>query len=148
MGSLFSEYSNYDGLGLAELVKKGEVSPRELADTALDALERLNPKLSVITYMMTDYAEKIINEGLPQGPFTGVPFLVKDLISSIAGYPTNCGSRLYKGWTRDFNSEIINRFNTAGISTTVPAEKNIIGGLHQLLANYHALRILCIFARW
>ncbi|MCP4628083.1 MAG: amidase, partial [bacterium] len=77
MGSLFSEYSNYDGLGLAELVKKGEVSPRELADTALDALERLNPKLSVITYMMTDYAEKIINEGLPQGPFTGVPFLVK-----------------------------------------------------------------------
>ena len=117
MGSLFSEYSNYDGLGLAELVKKGEVSPRELADTALDALERLNPKLSVITYMMTDYAEKIINEGLPQGPFTGVPFLVKDLISSIAGYPTNCGSRLYKGWTRDFNSEIINRFNRAGLVT-------------------------------
>ncbi|MBT4644544.1 MAG: amidase [Deltaproteobacteria bacterium] len=117
MGTLFSEYSNYDGLGLAELVKKGEVSPRELADTALDALERLDPKLKAITYLMADYAAKIINEGLPQGPFTGVPFLVKDLISSIAGYPTNCGSRLYQGWTRDFNSEMINRFNRAGLVT-------------------------------
>lgn len=117
MGTLFSEYSNYDGLGLAELVRKGEVSPRELADTALNALERLDPKLKVITYLMADYAEKIIHEGLPQGPFTGVPFLVKDLISTIAGYPTNCGSRLYQGWTRDFNSEIINRFNRAGLVT-------------------------------
>ena len=117
MGTLFSEYSNYDGLGLAELVKKGEVSPRELADTALDALNRLNPKLNAITYMMDDYAKKIIEEGLPQGPFTGVPFLVKDLISSFAGYPTNCGSRFYQGWTRDFNSELINRFNRAGLVT-------------------------------
>ncbi|MFH2131549.1 MAG: amidase [bacterium] len=117
MGRLFSEYSNFDGLGLAELVRKGEVSPRELADTALDALERLNPKLNAITYMMSDYADRIIKAGLPQGPFTGVPFLVKDLISSIAGYPTNCGSRLYQGWTRDFNSEIINRFNRAGLIT-------------------------------
>ncbi|MBU2646609.1 amidase [bacterium] len=117
MGRLFSEYSNFDGLGLAELVRKGEVTPRELADTALDALERLNPKLNAITYMMSDYADRIISKGIPQGPFTGVPFLVKDLISSIAGYPTNCGSRLYQGWTRDFNSEIINRFNRAGLVT-------------------------------
>lgn len=117
MGALFSEYSNYDGLGLAELVRKGEVTPRELADTALDALERLNPKLNALTYLMADYAEKIISEGLPQGPYTGVPFLAKDLISSYAGYPTNCGSRFYKGWTRDFNSELINRFIRAGLVT-------------------------------
>ncbi len=117
MGAKFSEYTKYDGLGLAELVKKGEVTPRELADTALDAVERLNPQLNIITYMMEEFADRIIEDGPSKGPFEGVPFLVKDLISSISGYPTNCGSRFYQGWTRDFNSEIINRFNKAGLVT-------------------------------
>lgn len=117
MGTLFSDYSKYDGLGLAELVKKGDVTPRELLDTALEAMKRIHPQLNIVTYMMEEYADKIVKNGPPKGPFEGVPFLAKDLISSYAGYPTNCGSRLYKGWIRDFDSELVKRFNKAGLVT-------------------------------
>ena len=52
--------------------------------------------------------------GVPDGPFEGVPFLLKDLTQSYAGVPTDCGSRFFKGWTRDFDSEMVARWKRAG----------------------------------
>ncbi len=71
-----SEYAKYDGLGLAELVRKGEVSPKELIEAALKAIEQLNPTLNSVNSTLADQAEKEIEAGLPDGPFKGVPFLI------------------------------------------------------------------------
>jgi amidase len=71
-----SEFAGYDGLGLAGLVKGGDVTPTELKDASLEAIERLNPKLNCIVTVLADQAEREIRAGLPQGPFQGVPFVV------------------------------------------------------------------------
>src|SRR4051812_30025976 len=75
----FSDYDRYDGLGLAELVKARKVSAGELLDAALARVEQLNPTLNAIVYPMYDQARAAIAAGLPSGPFTGVPYLLKDL---------------------------------------------------------------------
>lgn len=87
-----SEYAKYDGLGLAELVRKGEVSPKELMETALKAIERLNPTLNSVISTIADEAEKEIESGLPDGPFKGVPFLIKEIVLHAANIPVNMGS--------------------------------------------------------
>ena len=111
----FSEYADYDGLGLAELVRRKEVSPRELVTAAIAAIEALNPKLNAVVATLMAEAEAAAEGPLPEGPFRGVPFLLKDLTVSCAGLPTNCGSRYFQGWTRDFDSEILIRWKRAGL---------------------------------
>ena len=56
-----------------------------------------------------------VERSIPEGPLTGVPFLLKDLVVSYAGVPTNCGSRLLEGFTRDFDSELLVRWKRAGL---------------------------------
>jgi amidase len=112
-----SEYANFDGLGLAELVRRGEVSPRELKDAALAAIEQLNPKLNSVINILTDQAEKEIETGLPDGPFKGVPFLIKEVVLHAAGIPVNMGSRLAKGLTLPHDTELMSRFRKAGLVT-------------------------------
>ncbi len=85
----FDDYSNYDGLGLADLVRKGEVSAAELAEAAID---RHNPTLNAIVYDARDEARRTAAGDLPDGPFRGVPFLIKDLGLHIAGWPITSGS--------------------------------------------------------
>ena len=74
----FAEYADYDGLGLAELVKKGEVTPLELADAAIERAERHNGTLNAIVYEAYDEAREAAKGKLPDGPFKGVPFLIKE----------------------------------------------------------------------
>ena len=109
------EYIEYDALGLAELIRNGEVSASELLNAAHEVIASANPKLNAITLMMFDYAEADIDRGLPSGPLTGVPFLLKDLLVSYGGVPTSCGSRLFDGWTRPYDSEILKRWRQAGL---------------------------------
>jgi len=116
----FADYARYDGLGLAGLVKRGEVSPQELAEAAFDAIERLNPTLNAVTLELRDYAARTIERGLPEGPFQGVPMLIKDLMVSIAGIPTDGACRLFKGYTRSWNSRLVDRFLASG---AVPVAK-------------------------
>ncbi len=110
-----SEYADYDGLGLAELVRRKEVSPLELVTTAIGAIETLNPTLNAVVATLEAEAETAAKGTLPDGPFRGVPFLLKDLTVSYAGLPTECGSRYFQGWTRDFDSEILIRWKRAGL---------------------------------
>ncbi len=113
----FSEYSLYDGLGLAELVKQKEVTPEELKDAAISGIQKLNPQLNAVVQVLADYAEKEINKGLPEGPFKGVPFLIKELIIHAAGVPYSMGSRLTEGFLMQHDTELMARFREAGLVT-------------------------------
>src|SRR6185436_19397105 len=101
MAMTLDEYVGYDGLGLAELVRLGDVDPRELASVSLAAIERVNPKLNAVVAVLHDLIEETLRQGPPTGPFTGVPFLAKDFLVFYAGIPTNAASRLFVGDVRD-----------------------------------------------
>ena len=91
--SAFADYEAYDALGLAELVRQRKVAPAELLEAAIERVEARNTTVNAVTMRLDDLARKTIAQGLPAGPFTGVPFLVKDLTASIAGV------RMYPGST-------------------------------------------------
>jgi amidase len=111
----FAEYGAYDGLGLAELVKNGEVTARELVEEAIRRIEDLNPQLNAVIHKAYDLARDVAEGDIPRGPFQGVPFLVKDLMSPVAAMPMCRGSRFHQGFVPDHDSELIKRFRTAGL---------------------------------
>ena len=110
----FTEFESYDGLGLAELVKTKAVTPDELLDAAIDRAGQINPHINAIVTEMYDYARSSIVGGLPEGAFTGVPFLLKDLRAFVEGVPSSYGSRFFADFVPDHNSEIVNRYLRAG----------------------------------
>ena len=89
------EYMSFDAVGLAELVANKEVSPGELLDAALDRLEQVNGSINAVIRVVEDQARTAIAAGLPQGPLSGVPFLIKDISVHMKGLPTTAGSRLF-----------------------------------------------------
>jgi amidase len=74
-----SEYASYDALGLAELVANKQVSPRELAQTALAATEKVNPAVRAVVELYVDRIDGLDEKTLGSGPFRGVPLLIKDV---------------------------------------------------------------------
>lgn len=111
----FKEYRDHDAVGLADLVRRGEVTPVETVTAALNAVERLNPRLNAVVATFADAALTAARGPLPDGPLRGVPFLPKDLTVSLAGIATECGSRYFKGWVRGFDSELVRRWRRAGL---------------------------------
>jgi amidase len=111
----FAEYGRYDALGLAKLVRSGEVNPSELLDEALARNALVNPKINAVIHLMEARAQEAIAVGLPDGPFRGVPFLIKDLMTAFAGEPMNCGSRLFKGFVPAADEELTRRYRGAGL---------------------------------
>ncbi len=115
---------DHDALGLAELVRKRQVSPTELLESVIGRAERLNPRFNFMAQEHYDHARAAIARGLPKGPFTGVPWLLKDLNVAIAGEMTDNGSRLYRGYRPTETSELVLRTERAGFvvfgKTTVP----------------------------
>src|SRR5262245_31066577 len=93
--SAFKDYEQYDALGLADLVRRGKVSPAELLDAAIERVETRNPAVNAVVMPLYDYGRKAIADGLPDGPFKGVPFLLKDLTASLAGVKTTRGSKFF-----------------------------------------------------
>ena len=91
----FTEYEDHDALGLAALVKAGEVSASEVLDAAIERVEARNPTVNAVIQKLYDHGRKQIADGLPDGPFKGVPFLLKDLGSALAGAKTTRGSRFF-----------------------------------------------------
>ena len=119
-----SDYGDYDGLGLAELVRKGEVTPQELCEEAIARIELLNPALNAVITPMYDLARAGIEGKRLEGPFAGVPFLLKDLVESYAGVRLTMGSRSCKDFVPKRDSELVRRFKQAGLvilgKTNVP----------------------------
>ncbi len=110
-------YLSQDATGLAALVAKGDVTPDELLDVALALVEDLNPRLNAIVHLRQDVARDAINAGLPDGPFRGVPFLIKDLGVEAIDFPTNNGSKLTEGMHWSYDSEIFLRMRATGLVT-------------------------------
>ncbi|MDA0822576.1 MAG: amidase family protein [Proteobacteria bacterium] len=110
-------YSDYDGLGLADLVRRREVSPRELVDSAVDVIERLNPQINCVVQELRDHAIAEIKRGLPHGAFRGVPFLVKEFGMHFKGMKSSFGSRLAAGVQFDSDTELMTRCKNAGLVT-------------------------------
>lgn len=90
--AVFPEYSRYDGVGLAALVRRGEVSPEDLLDSALARLAAVNPEVNAVVATFADKAREARGRQDPASPFYGVPFLIKDLLAAYAGEPLGCGS--------------------------------------------------------
>ncbi len=120
----FSDYDKYDGLGLAGLVRKGEVRPIDLVEEAISRIERLNPQLNAVIHKMYDRAREAAEGTLPEGPFRGVPFLLKDVVTLYAGEPMRSGSRFLRDFVPDHDSELVLRLKAAGLvflgKTNVP----------------------------
>ena len=110
----FPDFHKYDGLGLAELVRTRQVTPQELVEEAIGRIESLNPRINAVVQKMYDRARSAAQGDLPEGPFKGVPFLLKDLISMVAGVPTGSGNRLLLKIPAAHDSEIVRRYKRTG----------------------------------
>lgn len=111
----FKEYGNYDGVGLADLVRKKQVSAGELLDEAIARTARVDPQINAVVVKHYDYARKQIDRGLPDGPFTGVPFLLKDL-DILEGTRTTFGASIYKDDVADHTGTLAQRFLNSGVT--------------------------------
>jgi amidase len=111
----FAEYESYDALGLAELVRRRKASPRELVAAAIERIERINPQINAVIETLYDEALRAADGDLPDGPFAGVPFLLKDLQAAYAGVPMRSGSWFYRDWAPRHHSELVRRFLAAGV---------------------------------
>src|SRR5882724_6640613 len=106
-----------DATAQAELVRQRKESPRELVDAAIDRIERVNPRLNaVITPLFEAARAQADSARLPDGPFRGVPFLLKDLICHSAGDPYHAGMRLLRElrWVEREDTNLAARFRAAG----------------------------------
>lgn len=139
----FAEYAQYDGLGLAELVARRQVTPSELAEAAIARIERYNPTLNAVVTPMYEQGRAIAaqHDAGGNGRFRGVPFLLKDILGNYAGVPTNCGSRFMRDLPATQDDTLVVRFKAAGLvplgKTNVPefgllplAESDLYGACH------------------
>lgn len=123
------DYDSHDMTGLAALVAGGEVTPEALLDTALARLGQVNPALNAVVILAEETARRKIAEGLPEGPFRGVPFLLKDSGAEAVGYPSHEGSRLMANTHWPADSNLFKRLVATGLvpfgRTAIP--ENAIG---------------------
>src|SRR6185503_13332279 len=91
----FADYETYDGLGLAALVRQGQVTPDELLESAIERVEARNGAVNAVISRLYDRARQSIAAGLPDGAFKGVPYLLKDLGGWLAGDRVTRGSRFF-----------------------------------------------------
>ncbi|UCF79786.1 MAG: amidase [Candidatus Eiseniibacteriota bacterium] len=109
------DLSFLDATTQAELVRRKELRPTELVEAAIERIERLNPGLNAVVTSMYDQARAAVSWKLPEGPFTGVPFLLKDLSASYAGVRMTSGSALRKKFVPDHDSELVVRLKRSGL---------------------------------
>ncbi len=111
-----SIYRQLDGIGQAELLKKGEISPKELLDTALNAIEKTNPKLNFLAQDLSQLAnEQLKTLDLNASPLAGVPILLKDLLIKVKGTPTQSGTALLKNHIAKSDSALATAYRQAGL---------------------------------
>ena len=112
----FAEYEQYDALGLADLVRRKDVTPDELLEAAIERVEARNPAVNAVTMKLYDYGRQAIADGLPDGPLRGVPYLMKDLTSPIAGVRMTRGSKFFADTPPSpADSEHVKRLKKAGL---------------------------------
>jgi amidase len=110
-----TEYAACDSVRLAELIRQGEVSEEEVQEAARQAIDKVNPRLNAVA----DGPWQRPLEYAADGPFRGVPFVIKDLVCHAAGVPTRAGTRLtgQRGVVFDYDTHLMSRFRAAGLAT-------------------------------
>ncbi|MBW2275086.1 MAG: amidase [Deltaproteobacteria bacterium] len=111
----YSDYARHDAIGLAQLVARGEVQPSELLEAAIARSEAVNPKINAVVLEHFARGRAALREGLPQGPFRGVPFMLKDLGAGLAGTITTNGSRFFADAVASRTSTLVERYEAAGL---------------------------------
>jgi amidase len=111
-----SDLATLDATGQAELVRRGEASPSELVDAAIVRIEKLNPQLGAVITPLFEKARAAAAGPLPDGPFRGVPFLLKDLVAESAGDPYHGGMKLLRelGFVALEDTYLTQKFRQAG----------------------------------
>ncbi len=111
----FDEYNRYDATGLASLIASREVTAAEVTEAAIAAIESLNPGLNAVITPLFDPARGSVRAGLPEGPLSGVPYLLKDLNTWVAGAPATNGCRAFRDFVPTRDSVLVSRLRAAGL---------------------------------
>jgi Asp-tRNA(Asn)/Glu-tRNA(Gln) amidotransferase A subunit family amidase len=118
MGSLAEETRWVDGVESAAMIARGDVTPAELLDAAIERIESDNDRLNAVSVSWFEHARSVAADpALPEGPFRGVPFLLKDLYAQFAGQPLTNGNVALKkaGHVADFDTTLVSRYKAAGL---------------------------------
>ncbi|MFI6287176.1 amidase [Streptomyces sp. NPDC051018] len=111
-----SDLTEFDALGQAELIRTQQISPAELLDAVTERIEQVNPEINAVITTMYDEARETVSGELPEGPFTGVPFLLKDGGGvGYAGIPMTSGSRFLADYIPAEDGELTRRYKAAGL---------------------------------
>jgi amidase len=119
MTSIADDTRWLDATDQAALVRRGEVTPRELLDAAIERIERIDPQLNAVVIRWFDHARTIADGPLPDGPFRGVPFLLKDLWAHFEGQTLSNGNQALKDAAplSPTDTTLVSRFKAAGLVT-------------------------------
>lgn len=131
------EFSNYDAIGLGELVQRGEASPAELLDATIENIEKINPTINAVVHKMYEQAHETAKEWSvvkkkdpSESPiFCGVPFLLKDLLSEYKGAPFSEGCKAVDGYISEVDSELVRRQKAGGLNIVGKTNASEFGGL-------------------
>jgi amidase len=118
MSSLADDTRWLDATAQSELVASGKVSPLEMVNAAIERVERYDSKLNALTYRWFEDARQLAaSNNLPDGPFRGVPYLLKDLYAAEAGKPLSNGSKAYKAadYVSSEDTTLVARYKAAGL---------------------------------
>ena len=118
MSSLADDTRWLDATAQAELVASGKVSPVEMVNAAIERVERYDGALNALTYRWFEAARELASSSeLPEGPFQGVPYLLKDLYAAEAGKPLSNGSKAYKAadYVSTEDTTLVSRYKASGL---------------------------------
>jgi amidase len=107
-------YKYYDGIGLAELIKKKELQPKEVLEEAIKTIEQHNPALNAVINKFYEKAEKQAETVDLNGTFAGVPMLLKDIAQDIAGEKITQGSKAFQSYRAQSDSEYVKQVRKTG----------------------------------
>ena len=113
-GEANDAFASLDGIGSAELIRSGQASAADLVEAAIARIERLNPRLAAVCTPTFDMARKRVHAGAPEGPFGGVPYLLKDLLE-YPGVPFASGSRMLASNVSDWRSPYLDATEGTGL---------------------------------
>jgi Asp-tRNA(Asn)/Glu-tRNA(Gln) amidotransferase A subunit family amidase len=110
-----SEFADLDATAVAGLIESNQITPTEALETTLELIDTRDSQIRAVWTVLADRALRSIKNGLPNGPFRGVPFAVKDLGLKIEGEVTTHGSSYFLGDVSEFSSELTKRYDAAGL---------------------------------
>ncbi len=123
------EYARLDATGLAERIRSKDITAAEAVDAAIDVAQRRNPDINAISFEAFDHARTVAAAGPHEGPFAGVPFLLKEMLGEFPGWPDRKGSRSMAGYVSEQSTELVKRWLASGVipigKTTCPEFSSI-----------------------